>query len=288
MEAISETIARLRKQAGVTQEELANAVGVSPQAVSKWECGGLPDVTLVPAIAAFLHVSTDELFGCAPANECADFTPALWRELYENGGYSTGDPARLFDDMLACIFSMHQSVFKDGGRKAYTTVAEAAMGDGAVKHTSEMIFNEGVSILNLEKVLPAAFILKQPEDPSVLKMTGDMKELFALLADEDGAKLLYAAALYSKNDEGYWSAEKLAERLGVSETYLRENLSFLEKNKLVMRRDVTVDGEVHTSYVLTPHNAVYIVGILAMAVFLTRNRQWYSCYCSNRTRPWIE
>ncbi|MCM1055081.1 MAG: helix-turn-helix transcriptional regulator [Bacteroides sp.] len=54
---------RLRKSRGATQEQLAEAVGVSPQAVSKWELNGYPDSPLLPAIAKFLGVSVDELFG---------------------------------------------------------------------------------------------------------------------------------------------------------------------------------------------------------------------------------
>ena len=60
---ISETIAKLRKVKNVTQEAVVQAVGVSTQAVSKWENGGLPDVELLPAIADYFGVSIDTLFG---------------------------------------------------------------------------------------------------------------------------------------------------------------------------------------------------------------------------------
>jgi len=56
-------IKALRKQKGVSQEVLAQVLGVSFQAVSKWETATtLPDVALIPAIASFFQVSTDELF----------------------------------------------------------------------------------------------------------------------------------------------------------------------------------------------------------------------------------
>ena len=63
---IGERIGQLRKQAGLKQEELGRAVGVTTQAVSRWECGGAPDIELLPAIADTLHVSVDELFGRTP------------------------------------------------------------------------------------------------------------------------------------------------------------------------------------------------------------------------------
>lgn len=56
-------ITKFRKAAGLTQEELGRAAGVSTQAVSRWECGGAPDVALLPAIADKLGVTIDALFG---------------------------------------------------------------------------------------------------------------------------------------------------------------------------------------------------------------------------------
>lgn len=60
---LGEKIRQLRKQKNISQEVLAQYLGVSFQAVSKWENGdNLPDVTMIPAIAIFFEVSTDELF----------------------------------------------------------------------------------------------------------------------------------------------------------------------------------------------------------------------------------
>lgn len=60
---LGEKIKQLRKQKNISQEILANHLGVSFQAVSKWETETtMPDVILIPAIASFFGVSTDELF----------------------------------------------------------------------------------------------------------------------------------------------------------------------------------------------------------------------------------
>lgn len=60
---IGEKIRSLRKGRGISQDTLAQYLGVSFQAVSKWENGSaLPDVTMIPSIASFFEVSTDELF----------------------------------------------------------------------------------------------------------------------------------------------------------------------------------------------------------------------------------
>lgn len=59
----SERIAALRKERGLTQEQLGKLVGVSSQAVGKWEKGGAPDVELLPALSRHLGVTIDALFG---------------------------------------------------------------------------------------------------------------------------------------------------------------------------------------------------------------------------------
>lgn len=63
-------IASLRKQKGWTQTMLSEKLGISPQSVSKWECGiGYPDVTLFPVIAELLSVPIGMLFGEETKNE---------------------------------------------------------------------------------------------------------------------------------------------------------------------------------------------------------------------------
>jgi len=60
---IGEIIKKLRKDRDVTQETLADYLGITYQAVSKWENGtALPDITLVVPLANFFGVSADELF----------------------------------------------------------------------------------------------------------------------------------------------------------------------------------------------------------------------------------
>lgn len=56
-------IADLRKERNIRQDELAEYIGVTAQAVSKWENGGMPDCELLPRIADFFGVSVDMLFG---------------------------------------------------------------------------------------------------------------------------------------------------------------------------------------------------------------------------------
>ena len=79
---IGERIKELRKKNDLTQEKLADYLGVSYQAVSKWECGlSCPDISLIVPIAKLLHVTTDELLGMVSPE--ADERKREYEELYE-------------------------------------------------------------------------------------------------------------------------------------------------------------------------------------------------------------
>lgn len=61
---LGEKIATYRKRMSITQEALAQKLGVTNQAVSKWESdGSCPDIQLLPALADIFGITIDELFG---------------------------------------------------------------------------------------------------------------------------------------------------------------------------------------------------------------------------------
>lgn len=62
-ELFSKNLRRLRHQKGLTQEQVAQQLGVSIQSVSRWECGNtLPDVMLLPELARLYGVTVDDLY----------------------------------------------------------------------------------------------------------------------------------------------------------------------------------------------------------------------------------
>jgi len=64
----SEIFKILRKEKHLTQEQIAEILGVSPQAVSRWETSAtFPDVSLLPQIAGYFDTTVDELLGITKA-----------------------------------------------------------------------------------------------------------------------------------------------------------------------------------------------------------------------------
>ncbi len=84
---ISENIKRLRKNKDVTQEQIAEMLGVSVTAVSKWERGETyPDITMLFPLARYFGVSLDELMGYDEEKEKAEIHALRmeYRELSHN------------------------------------------------------------------------------------------------------------------------------------------------------------------------------------------------------------
>ncbi|WP_297428058.1 transcriptional regulator [Clostridium sp.] len=64
---IGKCIIKKRKEKGITQEQLADYIGVSKASVSKWESGvSFPDILLLPELATYFNISVDELLGYSP------------------------------------------------------------------------------------------------------------------------------------------------------------------------------------------------------------------------------
>lgn len=85
---LKDTLRRLRKERNVTQETLANHLGISAQSVGKWERGeGFPDITMLPAVALYFGVTVDDLLGVNKARVEETIAAYLEESLrYRNAG----------------------------------------------------------------------------------------------------------------------------------------------------------------------------------------------------------
>ena len=90
---------RVRTEQGVTQDALAEYLGISYQAVSKWETGTtLPDITLLPKLAVFFGVRIDELFSVNHEDELERIDTMLEKETMTDQNYAYAK--RILDGIL--------------------------------------------------------------------------------------------------------------------------------------------------------------------------------------------
>ena len=177
MNTLNENIVRLRKQAGMTQEELASLLGISAQSVSKWETGvTMPDILLLPILADVFGVQIDALFG----------------KEAKSGGEVSADSA--FDaacGRLKRIFaeSMHQ---KEKGASVFESEFaeyERALADDS-RMRSAILRENGVLYYREEA---GGLLLKRPQNGwASLLRDAEAAKTVALLANEDFCKALYA------------------------------------------------------------------------------------------------
>jgi len=84
---IGERIKALRRKNDLTQEKLAEFLSVSPQAVSKWECGlACPDLGLIIPLTRILHETADELLGIEQDCKDVEYThfETVWQYYWEH------------------------------------------------------------------------------------------------------------------------------------------------------------------------------------------------------------
>ena len=106
---INEQIAYYRKQRGLTQEDVARALGVTNQAVSKWESAQCcPDITLLPELACLFDVSVDKLLGRKPSASLGELCHMLKAHFSSLPEHST------FGQVYRIAALLHEAAATDG------------------------------------------------------------------------------------------------------------------------------------------------------------------------------
>lgn len=151
---LGENIAALRKNRGFTQEELAKRLGVSPQAVSKWENGtACPDIALLPEIADIFSVTVDDLMR-APAERLISNENKQGKD--EDAGDKTSTD---FKDCKPCGFEAKKvniSIIQQNGKpvnvKLPFNLVKTGLKIGSIYGLPQNLFNSVAEAISSEEI----------------------------------------------------------------------------------------------------------------------------------------
>ncbi|MGN1108614.1 MAG: helix-turn-helix domain-containing protein [Oscillospiraceae bacterium] len=201
---------RIRKEKGITQEQLADAAGVSAQAVSKWEMNSFPDAALLPRIADRLGVSIDELFGRKNENI------SIYDRVME---HIKATPAeKQFDE----AFSLCRAVIMAKcGCPRYEPVIPEILSSEYDNH-SRINHSEGFMEARNNADLQYVFLFPEPKCgyDKVLKYDERYVKLFSVLAKPNALKALYFIA--GRDGTMFFKKDTLMHELGITSENAKE------------------------------------------------------------------
>ena len=204
---ISEQIGFLRHQKGITQEVLAQHLGVTNQTISKWEAGQCcPDIQFLPQLADYFGVSVDELLGHAP-NTSLD---ALCLSLKKY--FSDLPEEEYIDQAYRVAAQLHETVMTGGGRKSVPwkekNYAREPVGHWGLSASSEA---DGCTVRSGDIILFTSSKAWCRLKKSEIRKTACMLEQYA---DEKALKVLFTLQNLTVQDGGrYASAGEIADAL---------------------------------------------------------------------------
>jgi len=274
---VGKNIARLRKEKGITQEQLAQAVMVSGQAVSKWENGGSPDVELLPAIADQLGVSLDVLFG----RDAMDYTglhQAMRRKLVE-----TPEEER-FQAAFEMCWTIERALF--GGKLSSEIDLQDFLKDlsPTKKHASRACMDKGCTLMELKYPKPYFLLVPEGENGAEKLLSGvDYRAFFEDMARPHVLDALIF--LHKRESQKSFTVKYLAGQLGISEQETQEVFACLIKYGLLHEQKLEMEDEVISIYSARPDFP--FVALLMMAHELIQPANCFSYYNRNRSKPFL-
>ena len=238
------TLKALRKGKGITQEQLADAVGVSAQAVSKWEMSSLPDPSLLPAIADYLEVTIDELFGRKKEEE-PDILTRLVRYL------KAKPDEEKFKTIMDVCYSF--SIACCGGNN-FEPVPEHVyknqdkVGGNFTEITKNAGFFQGRILENLEYFL----IMPEPEKgyDYVLDYKEEYVNLFRFLAIPNALRAMYF--LVGRSGSMFFNAETFVRELNVTKENAEEIVNGMNEMGFLWNADFNVGNSSERIYQCIP------------------------------------
>lgn len=173
---IAKVLVTKRKEKGITQDELANYIGVSKASVSKWETEqSYPDVTFLPQLAAYFNISIDELIDYQPQMTKEDI-----RKLYR----------RLSDDFTSKPFDSVMDDCRKTIKKYYSCFPLLLqMGTLMVNHIELLKDTQKAASLAAEAKVLFIRVKEECDDVSITRMALFMEALCSLITGDPDSVL---------------------------------------------------------------------------------------------------
>lgn len=175
---IGNKIRELRMRQGLTQAELGNVVGVSMQAVSKWERGGIPDIGVLLSLADYFQVTMDELLGRSVGSTCK-LEDAVYNSII------SCPEKRAFEQACDCCWAALKGVSAIPAMQAIGFTSGGA--DNPENTRCRITTDAGLAYAIATEEAHMITIMPEPAG-GFLSVVGDLEEytaLFRLLGDPD-------------------------------------------------------------------------------------------------------
>ena len=270
MKNIGNVISELRKNKGVKQEDLATAVGVSTQAVSKWENGGTPDTELLPLIADYFSVSIDKLFGRS-IGEYSDIKIEVVKYI------SSFDENEQMMEVYKLCWAIQQGLWKTNANdKNKEFWGEFKYEDVELHSTvchSAMFKPTGFTLMALYKELQYYLVMPQSEKEllGVFPEMSEYQKFFQMLGDIDVLNALIF--LQRRENPKSFTPNLLVKELSMPVEKAQYILDELDKYGFLWKQEIELDDEIKTVSSFNPGEAVIPMLIFAKEV-ISRPNNW--------------
>lgn len=274
MSVIGQQIKKYRMAKGVTQEQLGQLVGVTTQAVSKWECGGTPDAELLPNLSDALGVSIDALFG----REERSLTLSLAQKLC---GMSEEEAMRY---AFSICWAMELGLTHDPTPDSVLDVHMDFANLDSTPHPdfARIMRDSGMATARIAPGFRHFFLMLEPKGgiSEQLSDTESLCRVFALFSDETLLKVLFS--MYTRLNTPV-AASLITKNTGLSSQEVERYLDILCQNNLVKRTAIaTAAGDIY-SYMFNQESAV--IALLCFADELVRRENHEFLWSFSRTKP---
>ena len=277
IETIGKQIASMRKEKGIKQEDLAIFVGVSTQAVSKWENGGVPDTELLPKIADFFSVSVDSLFG-RNITDYSDLQKALCKKIID------APNEQQFKVVFNFCWDMERAMFghmpKDGSIEDY----EKELGKKEQRYSS-ILSDYGFTRMGVANKLQ--YFLLVPEIQNTDTAFFEDVDYLTFFRDFSDKDVFDACVFLNKRESDKAFTENLfVKNLKIKVDKAKQIIAVLEKYNLLFKTQIEMDDEIQTVYNFKPTPSFIAFLIFAREMIKTPNN--FSYYCGGRNKPYLK